>query len=204
MSTKQVEAARIRRWRCIEAGSAFLAVLRAGAATSEQRESARNEVRAGMCPFCKEGSFITVAMHIQRIHGVWQRELREMVGFNFVESICDPKYSKHCAEINRGKDPKRHGVLPRTRGLSAAGRATLQANGRNTAETITPEQYKAMGTKGALAGHANKRRRKELSAVFAYRKCARCSRDVFYVAGSSPSMCPHCTSALAPLAPVPA
>ena len=50
-------------------------------------------IRKQLCPFCGEGPFTVVAMHVTKKHGIDRLELRELLGIGVDESICDPRHS---------------------------------------------------------------------------------------------------------------
>lgn len=50
-------------------------------------------VQRGLCPFCGEGPFVVVAIHVAAKHDVDRLRLRSMLGVDKKESICDPAHS---------------------------------------------------------------------------------------------------------------
>lgn len=63
-----------------------------------------------VCPFCNEGPFTVVALHVVAKHGISGRELRDIIGVDYQTSICDPVYSR--ASSRRTTAMHRTGVIP--------------------------------------------------------------------------------------------
>lgn len=61
----------------------------------QKAEDWLDAIRQGLCPFCGEGPFSMVALHVRRMHGLPVADLREMLGLSnrHKASICDPALS---------------------------------------------------------------------------------------------------------------
>lgn len=72
----------------------------------EKADDWKDAVRQGLCPFCGAGPFRVVAAHTNQMHGIDTRLLRDMTGFTYTESICDPVTSQRLSVIavDRGTD----------------------------------------------------------------------------------------------------
>lgn len=59
----------------------------------------QQQILAGICPFCAAGPFARVATHIYCAHELTTRELRDLAGFTYSESILSPttreKYARN-------------------------------------------------------------------------------------------------------------
>lgn len=58
-------------------------------------------VQRGLCPFCGEGPFAVVAMHVNRRHGLNRREFREVLGVPVSASVCHPEHHARLASEAR-------------------------------------------------------------------------------------------------------
>ena len=59
------------------------------------------------CPFCDGVGFKNIALHISKKHGITRRELSDMIGFSYSESICSKELSDRLSEdaIAQGRNP---------------------------------------------------------------------------------------------------
>lgn len=64
-----------------------------------EAEIAREQLRAGICPYCARGPFRTIASHTWQVHEMSGRQLRDEFGFYFDEPLCDPDSSARRREI---------------------------------------------------------------------------------------------------------
>lgn len=65
---------------------------------AEKADDWRDAVKRQICPFCGSGPFTVVAIHVSRVHEINRKELRDLIGVFYTESICDPFHSKSVAE----------------------------------------------------------------------------------------------------------
>ena len=113
-------------------------------------------VERQVCPFCNEGPFTVVAAHVNRVHGVDKKALRDMLGLPHGMSICDPTHSASMKEHNRvkGKPP------PGYTGPKRYNHAARQAMHKITPETITRIlQWRAEGWGWSAIGERLQRER---------------------------------------------
>ncbi len=73
-------------------------------------------VERQVCPFCNEGPFTVVAIHVWMVHGVDRRTLRVMLGLPVSKSICDPSFHDERVQHNRRNMAAGKGVPPRAYG----------------------------------------------------------------------------------------
>lgn len=73
--------------------------------TGQQKEEMRVAIRRGDCPFCGRSGFRLIARHINCAHALEKKELRDLVGFNYSESICSPDLSEQRRAAVEGKCP---------------------------------------------------------------------------------------------------
>ena len=106
MSEGQKSQRSARRQRCIAAGLAKVISLRAGSCNDEEVAELRRAVLAGDCPLCGESGFKNIALHVQLIHDVASRELRDLLLLTFTESICSKELHDALSELNAGKNPR--------------------------------------------------------------------------------------------------
>lgn len=93
--------------------------LESGTVSRRDLDSIKAKIVAGDCPFCTKTGFRVVASHISNVHSIRSRDLRDLVGFNYSESITDPDYHVMMSEINRPK---------LTEAAIAAARASIKPN----------------------------------------------------------------------------
>lgn len=156
MGEKQKRERRELRLANQQKGAAFLARLEAPETAKATFEAAHVSIRNQDCPMCGEGGFLSVAIHIQKVHGIGHRVLRQMFGFKFVDSICSNALHERQQEAHAHQRPgaKRR---PTSRQISPAGMAVLK-NQPNSWVALSPtEQKRAAGRLGALAGWARKK-----------------------------------------------
>ncbi len=89
-------------------------------------ETIQRAIAAGMCPWCPRGPFTVLAGHVVKLHGIGRRELCDMAGLMYSDSICDPDFSAAAAKRSRDRDSvaaTRRGLRSPRRVLSAAAHA---------------------------------------------------------------------------------
>jgi len=111
---------------------------------------ARAAIENGMCPFCEAGPFIVTLTHIARIHGVKQRELREMIRATWKQPLTTGDYHERASATRKALSSvdnfksdtpsavERHGRKERQ--LSTAGKKIRSEALARARETVTPEQ----------------------------------------------------------------
>ncbi len=112
-------------------------------------------VKAGICPFCGRGAFKVLALHTNAVHGVDRWQLRELGGFGYSESICDPAYAAECAVRPQMQTPPTSPVKGQVKHRISG--LVIQAN-RRRALAIPP----VIRQRASDAGHtyeANQKRR---------------------------------------------
>lgn len=176
---RQAAAARERtkrkREKQIQAGAATLEVLRSGEAGSETLESARASIKAGDCPLCGASGYKVVALHCEAIHGVSTRDLRDLVGFIYTESICDPAHSEAVRARSAGVNPRERGNPNVPRSISKAGKANIAARARAWGKGQPSEVKAAAGRKGGSANKGQRRSEVKHGTRGEYRKGCRCA-----------------------------
>lgn len=106
----------------------------------------RENVLAGLCPFCGEGPFKVVAGHTTRVHDVDRFELRDLAGLFYSDSICDPDYAEERSELaRRNYEAGLTGIGPSQPGHTKTLSQRAQALQREKASKLTPEIRKAVG-----------------------------------------------------------
>ena len=108
-------------------------------------------VRSGVCPICGAGEFKNVALHICLKHGVTRRELSEMVGFTFSESICSKALSDRLRVTSADKRPCDLGTPPPTKNVSSKGREVMRRNGLKGMDSISKETRRKNGLRAGAA-----------------------------------------------------
>lgn len=63
------------------------------------KEAAREAVLAGVCPCCGKGPFALLARHTHAAHGIDKRELRDLAGLAYIDSITPPELRERRAQI---------------------------------------------------------------------------------------------------------
>lgn len=73
-------------------------------------------VKEGMCPICPAGPFISVASHVQRIHDIPARQLKDILRVTYNTPLCDGALSARMRERALA-DTKRQAWLDRARDI---------------------------------------------------------------------------------------
>jgi hypothetical protein len=143
-----------RREKCEQAGIIRIMLLRSGAASSSEIEEMRSAVLSGDCPLCAESGFKSIANHFQSMHGILSRDVRDMLGFTYTESICSPDLSERLAEINSHKVPSALGRADLSRRkYSARGK---EIRNKNLAPPLTWVTKDVLRENGRKAGAKRK------------------------------------------------
>jgi hypothetical protein len=153
MATKQNKEERARRRaRCVAAGAERILSLRSGDAVVI--EEMRGAVLRGDCPLCGDSGFKSIAGHCQIMHGIRSRELRDLLGITYTESICAPELHDKLSEINADKVPSLLGKPDNAkRSLSKRGRENIVESARRWSKNV-PAAVKAAA--GRIGGSKNK------------------------------------------------
>lgn len=94
-------------------------------------EAVREAVLAGICPCCGKGPFTLVARHTHAQHGIDTRQLRDLAGLTYSESITPPALREQRRKIANdliaeGRLSSPGGVKGRTRSTSKAGKERMK------------------------------------------------------------------------------
>ncbi len=87
----------------------------------QKAEDWLDAVTKGLCPFCGEGPFTVVALHVAQVHDLTTRDFREALGIGLRERICDANHSKALSEHVKARPGwAEHLAVARTTGRVAA------------------------------------------------------------------------------------
>lgn len=115
----------------------------------------REAIESQTCPWCGRGPFFVLAQHVQRVHEIPARDLREMAGMFATAKICSDEYSAKASELalEKGWRPPADGpTYPRN--LNSAAKARLLEQNQKSGglwRFVTPEQRSANAKRAALA-----------------------------------------------------
>jgi len=151
MGQKQKDARAARRTRCINAGEARLILLRSGAANKEEEAEMRGAVLRGDCPLCGESGFKNIALHCQQMHSVSTRELRDLLGLTFTESICAPELSETFRALSAGRNPRAKKSPSGHKVYSKKGEAIRNGNLAPPLTWVTKDVLRENGRKAGAA-----------------------------------------------------
>ena len=163
----------IRRAKCMLAGAERLAMLRKESATVEQVTEMREAVLRGDCPLCGESGFKNIAGHCQTMHGVLSRELRDLLGLTYTESICSPELSATMREHALGNNPSLLGKQT-SRTLSKKGRAVITASAAGWSKNVPTDVKADAGRKGGSQNKGQRRSNIEHGTMREYKKGCKC------------------------------
>jgi hypothetical protein len=141
-----------RRARCTSLAAGKIDALESGSIGADELAEFRAAMLSGDCPLCGESDFKSIAGHIQWMHGISSRRLRDLVGFNYTNSICAPELSQKFREIHADDNPSLLGK-PTTRKLSSAGRDAIAESAKKWSVNV-PRPVKAEA--GRKGGRENK------------------------------------------------
>jgi len=98
----------IRRDRCNLIAEGKLELLRSVGLNNTDIVEMRNAVLRGDCPLCSEGGFKSIAGHTQQMHGILSRDLRDLLGITYTESICSKELHEKFSNMAKafGKNPR--------------------------------------------------------------------------------------------------
>lgn len=106
-------------------------------------EAVKEAVLAGICPCCGRGPFTVLARHTHAQHGIDTRELRDLAGLTYSESITPPGFRERRSKIasdliaeGRLKSP-RTGGAGKPRAGSKAGRERMKRKPSDAAPPCT-------------------------------------------------------------------
>ena len=122
--------------------------LRANSVPLETIAAMKASVLSGDCPFCARSGFKSIAGHCQQAHTVTSRELRDLLGFTWTESICDLALHDKLHELHLGNNPSALGMARGPRQVSARGREILRASAAGWSKDVPREVKAAAGRKG--------------------------------------------------------
>jgi hypothetical protein len=162
-----------RRAKLVQAGEARLDMLRDGSATAEQVTEMREAVLRGDCPLCGESGFKSIAGHCQAMHGVLSRDLRDLLGLTYTESICSPTLSATLREHGIGKNPSLLGK-PGAKTFSKKGRAAITASAANWSKNVPSDTKADAGRKGGSQNKGQRRSSVEHGTMREYKKGCKC------------------------------
>lgn len=89
------------------------------------KDAIRDAVLEGICPCCGRGPFILLARHMNARHGIDTREMRDLAGLTYTESIIPPSFREQRSKIAldliaegrmKATPPSTKGRSPRTSG----------------------------------------------------------------------------------------
>lgn len=173
MGQKQKDERARRRTRLMIAGAARLQLLRDGSANKADLDEMRGAVLRGDCPLCGESGFRNIAGHCQTMHGVTSRELRDMLGLTYTESICSPELSATLRKLNLGKNPRLFGK-PTAKTLSKKGRAIITALAAEWSKNVPADVKASAGRKGGSQNKGQRRSPVEHGTMREYKKGCKC------------------------------
>lgn len=68
------------------------------------KDTVRGFLEAFMCPWCDRGPFKVVAVHVSRMHGVGPKELRDLAGLCYNETLTEPETHARRSAAGRARD----------------------------------------------------------------------------------------------------
>lgn len=169
-----------RRAKCVQTGETRLALLRSESAAAEQVDEMRDAVLRGDCPLCGESGFKSIAGHCQTMHGVLSRELRDLLGMTYSETICSPALSSKMRELNIHKNPRENGVSYENRVYSKKGKAIRNSNIAPAPTWVSKDVLRENGKKVGLSrkGKTPWNKTSEHGTRAMYRQGCRCETCV--------------------------
>jgi hypothetical protein len=173
MSKEQRAQDAERRARCTAAGSAKLTAILNG---HEDLSLLRAAILRGDCPLCGETGFKSISGHMYRMHELRSREMRDIFGFTFTESVCAPELHARLSEIHAGKNPSALGKSS-GRTLSVVAKQRLVEHGKTSLNSNATREIKAAaGRKGGAKnkGRVAHNRNDAHGAVGMYKRGCRC------------------------------
>ena len=147
---------------------------------------ARAAIENGMCPFCGAGPFVVPLTHIARIHGVQQREMREMIQVTWKQPLTTGDYHekasvthKVLSSVDNFKSDTPSAIEQRgrkERQLSTAGKKIRSEALARARETVAPEQrreWMSRAQKAHWAGMTADEREAQMKSMHEGRKAFR-------------------------------
>ena len=181
MSQKQKDERAKRRARCVQAGEDRLLLIRSGEASQADIDEMRGAVLRGDCPLCGESGFKSIAGHCQIMHRILSRELRDMIGITFTETICSGELHEKLSVIHAGKNPQATKKPTGQRTYSKAGEIIRQKNLAPVLTWVTKDVLRKNGRQVGLTRKGkipwNKSTQHGMRGM--YRQGCRCELCVF-------------------------
>jgi hypothetical protein len=140
-----------RRARCEQDGLVRLTLLRSGCATQPEIEEMRAAVLRQHCPLCGESGFKIIAGHCQTMHGILSRELRDLLGLTYTESICSQETHLAMSEANGGRNPRAKKAPTGHRTYSKKGEAIRNGNLAPVLTWVSKDVLRENGRKVGLS-----------------------------------------------------
>jgi hypothetical protein len=111
----------------------------------------KEKILNGECPFCSSVGFKNIALHCFLKHGIKTRELRDMAGFTYSESICAKELHDACRERMLGVTPSALGISnKKDKQISVQGLKILKEAMSKRATAMPREMKVIAGRKGGL------------------------------------------------------
>lgn len=134
-------------------------------------EPTRDQIRAGIdaqiCPWCNAGPFKILASHTTRLHGVDRFQLRDLAGFTYSTSICDPDTAADRREIARETS---HRLNPPAKGAKRVLSEAAKEIARQKLAAVRSEEQRRAATVAAHQPEAKAKRAASLRETWDARR----------------------------------
>jgi len=132
-------------------GEKHLQILRSGGLTDTDLDEMRAAVLRQDCPLCGDSGFKSIAGHCQTMHGILSRELRDLIGLTYTETICSSELHEKLSEIHAVDNPRAKSNPTGQRTYSKAGEKIRQANLAPVLTWVSKDVLRENGRKVGLA-----------------------------------------------------